>query len=124
MKAIYTTAKTALLLAQFDLEADAYMAQLVGGYIYDPTHATTADLDGQIAPAAAVTGITVAAGVARCDDVNFDSVAGPDPITGVVIHRSTGELLSYCSQRADTVPLNITPTGDDLTFSFDYLVKI
>jgi hypothetical protein len=124
VRAIYPIAKTSWLTGAMDLTSDVIEAQLVGGYTYSPTHTAITDITGAIDVAQQVTGIAVDAGVARCDDVTFPAVGGIEVITGIVIYRTDGTLISFCDQRADTVPLNIEPTGDDLTFSFDYLVKI
>jgi hypothetical protein len=110
-----------------DLEVDTFKAQLVTGTtFFDPADVNLADVTGLIGTAVTLTGITVTDGVATAADVVFPDVGGTDPIQGVIVFRdgSPAPLLAYMNQRRDTVPIDVTPTGGDVTLTFDYLVKI
>lgn len=126
MRVLYPSAKTALLRGQMDLEVDTFRAQLVGPGAFDPADVNVADLSGLIGPAVTLTGIDVTDGVARVNDITFPDIGGATHVTGVVVFKegSPAPLLSFTDQRADTVPLDIEPTGGDITLTFDYLVKL
>jgi len=128
MRVIYPSAKTALLRGQIDLLADTVKAQLVGaGYTYNAAHDTTDDLTGTVGAALIVSVTDVTDGVALCADLVYVDLTGAE-VTGIVFYQDNtpdpGVLLSYCDQRADTVPISVVPNGADVTFSFDYLMKI
>lgn len=124
MRIIYPTGKTALLRGQVDLLADTIKLVPVAGYTYDETDAVLADV-GALAAAPVIVSVTnVSAGQAICDDVTFPALAGSADVTGLIIYQDPNRLLAYVDQRADTVPIGVTPTGGDVTFSFDYLLKI
>lgn len=126
MRAIYPSGKTALLRGQMDLEVDTFKAQLVGPGAYDPTDQVTTDVTGWLDSAVTLSGIVVTDGVARVDDVTFTDVGGTTHVRGVIVFKdgNPGLLLSFTDQRADTVPIDVTPNGGDITLTFDYLVKI
>lgn len=125
MRAVYPSAKTAFLRGQVDLLADTIKAQLVGAYTYDPAHVDTDDLTGLVGTAVIVSVTDVANGVALCADLIYADLTGAD-VTGIAFYRDgiPGTLLSFTDQRGDTTPLAVTPNGGDVTFTFDYLLKI
>ena len=124
MRVIYPAGKTALLRGQVDMMADTIRVALVAGYIYDPAHAVLGDIGPLAAPGAIVSVTDVIEGRAVCEDVTFVDLTGPAAITGLVVYRDPDVLLAFMDQRADTVPISVTPNGADVTFSFDHLVKI
>jgi hypothetical protein len=128
MRVIYPSAKEALLRGQIDLMTDTIKAQLVGAYTYNPTHVDTDDLTGLVGTALIVSVTDVANGVALCGDLVFDNLTGP-AVTGIAFYHEVdvdtpGTLVSFTDQRGDTTPLAVTPNGGDVTFTFDFLLKI
>lgn len=126
MRVLYPSGKTALLRGQMDLEVDTFKAQLCGPGAFDPADVNALDVTGLIGPAVTLSGIDVLDGVARVNDVTFPDVGGTTHVTGVIVFQDgdPAPLLCFTDQRADTVPLNVTPTGGDITLTFDYLVKL
>jgi hypothetical protein len=126
VRAIYPSAKTALLRGQMDFEVDTFKAQLTTGAFYDATHVDLDDVTGLIGPAVVLNGIAVANGIATVDDVTFPDVGGGAQIQGVVIFMDglPAPLVAFINQRRDTVPIDAPATGGDVTLSFDYLVKL
>lgn len=124
MRAVYPAGKEAFLSGTVAMMADTIKVALVGGYTYDPADAVIADVTGVIgSEIASVT--SVDGGVALVGDVTFPSVGGTAHVTGIVTyHDNTGTLIAFTDQRADTIPLDITPNGGDITLSFPYLVKL
>lgn len=128
MRVIYPSGKEALLRGQIDLMADTIKAQLVGAYTYNPAHVDTDDLTGLVGTALVVSVTDVAGGVALCADLVYDNLTGAD-VTGIAFYHQVdvdtpGTLLSFTDQRGDTTPLAVTPNGGDVTFSFNFLLKI
>ena len=127
MRVIYPAAKEALLRGQFDLMADTIKAQLVGAYTYAADDVTTADLAGTVGSPVIVSVTSVTDGIALCADVVYNNLSGAD-VTGIVFFQDNtpdpGVLISYTDQRADTVPIHVVPNGADVTFSFDFMIKI
>lgn len=124
MRNIYPAAKTAFLRGQVDLVTDTIKAQLTTGGTYDANDAAIGDVAGLLGSPVIITGITVTNGIADGDDIVFPDVGGAAHVTGVVLFKDGGTLISFCDQRADTVPLDITPNGGDITMTFQYLVRL
>lgn len=126
MRAIYPAGKELLLRGDVDLVTDTIKVALVGTYTYDATDTGLADVTGIIGTAQIVSVNAITGGVVTIDDVTFADVGGTDHVTGVITYRdgTPFPLLAYASQRADTVPIDVTPTGGDITLSFNYLLKI
>jgi hypothetical protein len=124
VRVIYPSGKTALLRGQVDLMVDTIKVALVAGYTYDDTDTTLADIGTLAAPGVIVSMTSVSNGQAVCADVTFTALTGSSDITGLVIYQDPDTLLAYVDGRADTVPISITPNGADVTFTFDYLIKI
>lgn len=131
MSAIYSAARTAILKANIDFDVDTIHLALAGEtFVFDDTHVFVADVTGLLAVshrAVSVTGVD--AGRVLIADVVFPDVGGAEPIRAIVAYKDTGDpltspLICAVDGRADTVPLNVVPNGGDLTFSFNYLVKI
>jgi hypothetical protein len=121
VRVIYPVGKEALLRGQIDLMADTIKAQLVGAYtIVD-------DLVDLVGAPLIVSVTDVTGGVALCADLVYVDLTG-NTVTGIVIYQDNtpdpGVLVAYTNQRADTVPINVVPDGGDVTFSFDFLLKI
>lgn len=127
MRVIYPTGKEALLRGQIDLMTDTIKAQLVGAYTYADDDATTDDLAGLVGSPVIVSVSSVTNGIALCADVVYNNLSGTD-VTGIVFYQDNtpdpGVLISYTNQRADTVPIHVVPNGADVTFSFDFMIKI
>ena len=123
MRAIYPAGKEALLRGTVDLMVDTIKAQLVGVYTYNAADADATDLVGQIGAPLIVSVTSVTNGTASCEDLVWVALTGAT-VTGIVIYQDSGPLLAYTNQRADTTPVNVVPNGADVTFSFDYLLKI
>lgn len=131
MSAIYTAARTALLKANIDFDVDTIHLALAGeSFVFDDTHVYLSDVAGLLPVVHQVVSVTgVDAGRVLIADVVFADVGGADNIRALVAYRDTGDpltspLICAVDGRADTVPLNVAPNGGDLTFSFNYLVKI
>lgn len=124
MRAVYPAGKTALLKGEVDMLTDTIKVALVAGYVYDATDAVIADVGPLAAPGVITTVTDVTGGRALCADVVFNNLTGAAVIDGLVIYKDGGALLGYCSQRADTVPIGVTPNGGDVTFTFDFLIKV
>lgn len=123
MRVIYPVGKEALLRGQIDLMADTIKAQLVGAYTYNPADAIVDDLVDLVGAPLIVSVTDVTGGVALCADLVYVDLTG-NTVTGIVIYQDAGPLIAYTNQRADTVPINVVPNGADVTFSFDFLLKI
>jgi hypothetical protein len=124
VRVIYPAGKTALLRGQVDMLTDTIRVALVSGYVYDAAHATLADVGPLAAPGTIASITDVIEGRAVCEDITYPDLAGAGVINGLVVYRDPDVLLAFMDQRADTVPIAVTPNGGDVTFSFDYLIKI
>jgi hypothetical protein len=124
MRVIYPSGKDALLRGDVDMLADTIKVALVSGYVYDAADTVIADIGAIAAPGVIVSVTDVSGGRALCADVVFNNLSGANVIDGLIIYRDPDVLLGYCSQRADTTPVSVTPNGGDVTFSFDFLIKI
>lgn len=131
MSAMYTAARTALLTGDLAFDTDTFAMALAGpAFTFDDTDVMLADVTGllPVAPQTiAVTNVTNAR--VFIADVTFADVGGATHVEALVAYRDTGDsatsaVLCAIDSRADTVPLDITPNGGDLTFTFNYLVKI
>jgi len=122
VRAIYPAGKTAFLRGQVDMVTDTIRAQLVSS-AYDPNDTVITDVAGHVGVSVVLSGVTVTNGVADGDDIVFPDVTG-EPVKAVVLYKDGGTLISYADQRADTLPIDITPNGGDITMTFQYLVKI
>jgi hypothetical protein len=123
VRVVYPAGKTAMLRGQLDMMADTIRAQLVSSP-YEPTDEVIADVTGLIGSSVIITGIDVVNGQATADDITFPAVGGSTHVTGVVLYKDGGTLISFSDQRADTVPIDITPNGGDITMTYAYLVRI
>lgn len=123
MRVIYPVGKEALLRGQIDLMTDTIKAQLVGAYTYQPADADVDDLVDLVGAPLIVSVTDVAGGIALCADLVYVDLGG-NTVTGIVFYQDAGPLIAYTNQRADTVPINVVPNGADVTFSFDFLLKI
>jgi hypothetical protein len=127
VRVIYPAAKEALLRGQFDLVTDTIKAQLVGAYTYAADDAITTDLAGTVGSPVIVSVTSVTDGVALCADVIYNNLSGAD-VTGIVFYQDNtpdpGVLISYTNQRTDTTPVHVVPNGGDVTFTFDFMIKI
>ena len=124
MRVIYPSGKEALLRGDVHMLTDTIKVALTSGYTYDATDTVIADVGTLAAPGVIVSMLAVTGGKATCQDVVFNSLSGSNVIDGLVIFKDPDVLLGFCNQRADTTPVNVTPNGGDVTFSFDFLIKI
>jgi hypothetical protein len=126
VRVIYPAGKELLLRGGVDFMVDTIKVAMVGTYTYDATDTTIADVAGIIGTAQIVSVNAVTGGVVTIDDVIFADVGGIAHVTGLVAYRdgTPFPLLAYANQRADTIPIDVAPTGGDITFSFDHLMKI
>lgn len=123
---IYPSALTALLSGDIRPDTKPVKAQLVAGYAFDPSHTTYSDVTGAVGTPLVVDVISVDQGALYIADLVFSAVSGVDPITAVVFHNAPPpqELICHVSRRADTIPLSLTPDGDDIVMRFDPLLKL
>jgi hypothetical protein len=129
VRVVYSVAKDGLLTGLFDLSSATLTAELVTTYTYDDTDATMLDVSTSPGEQAPVTGVTVAKGVVTSDDITFGTVGGTDAVTGIIVYVNAGTRagstpLVFTDQRIDSLAINVTPNGGDITFSFDFLLKI
>ena len=126
MRTVYGWAKYLFLTGQIDMRDMALQASLMTDYVFDPGDLVIDDIGTVVATADVTVTEVTTAGIVLCGDVTFADVTGTDAINGVVIHMAElpGALISYSDQRADTVPISITPNGGDITLSYNYLVKL
>lgn len=124
-------ARNGFLQGDIDFEADTILLALVGpGFTFDDSNVHLADVTGLLAAAPRTLSVTtVNGGRVLVSDVTFPGVDGTDAVRGLLAYKDTGDpatspLIALIDGRADTVPLDITPNGGDITFSFNYLVKI
>lgn len=131
MSALYPGAASRLLRGQINFETDTFKAQLVSIYsVFDAADVYITDVDNTVEDAVAVTVTDVTGGEVHCSPLTFPSVHDGNLIGGAVLYQDSGDpytspLIGYIDRRADSVP--IAPyegTGGDITFTFDYLVKI
>jgi len=123
--ALYDKGREGFLDGSIDWDTDDIRCILVDAADYTVDLATHDNLDDIPAPArvavsGALTGKTVAAGVADADDVTFASVTG-DPCEAIVIYKHTGvestsRLIAYIDSATG---LPVTPNGGDITTQWD-----
>lgn len=130
MSAWYMAARTAVLKGDIDFDTDTFRMALAGpAFTFDDTDVYASDVTGLIGGAQGVSVTSVANAKVLCADVVFPSVGGTAHVMGLVVYKqgidlASSPLVCAIDSRADTVPLDITPNGGDLTFTFNYLVKI
>lgn len=131
MSAIYTAARTAMLAGDIDFDADPIRLALAGpGFTFDDTDVHVADVTGLLPIAHGTVVVNdITGGRVLVGDVTFANVGGTDHIRALVAYvdaglAATSPVICAIDVRADTVPLDVTPNGGDLTFTFNYLVKI
>jgi hypothetical protein len=121
---VYTGALNAFLAGGIDLTADPITAQLAAGFAFDDTDTAPADITGTAGTALAVPAPTISAGGAWLNTaLVFPTVPAGAAITAVVFAVG-GLLLCHIGRRADTVPLHITPAGQDITLQFGQLLRL
>lgn len=122
---LYDKGREGFLDGSIDWDTDDIRCILVDVADYTVDLAAHDNLDDIPAPArvatsAALTGKTVAAGVADADDVTFSAVTG-DPSEALVIYKHTGtestsRLIAYID---DATGLPVTPNSGDITIQWD-----
>jgi hypothetical protein len=128
VSAWYPSALNAVLRGDVHFLTDTFKAQLVGDpFTFDTADTALADVTGAIGAAVNVSVISITGGRVLVNDITFPDVSGTEPITALVVYQDTAgtdPLICCIDRRADTVPIGVIPNGGDLTFSFNYLVKI
>jgi len=122
---LYDKGREGFLDGSIDWDTDDIRCILVDTDDYSVDLAAHDNLDdipagARVATSAALTGKTVAAGVADAADVTFSAVTG-DPSEALVIYKHTGtestsRLIAYID---DATGLPVTPNGGDITVQFD-----
>jgi hypothetical protein len=117
---LYDTGRAAFLAGDVDWAADNIKAVGVDTSDYTVNLATDDFLDDVPAPSrvdtsANLSGKTVTAGVADCDDITLTAVTG-DTISALVIYKDTGaegtsQLIAYIEAGP------VTPNGTDIVFN-------
>jgi len=123
--ALYDKGREGFLDGSIDWDTDTIKCVLVDTADYTVDLAAHDNLDdipagARVATSDALTGKTVAAGVADADDVTFSAVTG-DPSEALVIYKDTGtastsRLIAYVD---DATGLPVTPNGGDITIQWD-----
>ena len=123
--ALYDHGREGFLDGSIDFDTDDIRCILIDAADYTVDLATHDNLDdipaaARVAVSGALTGKTVAAGVADADDVTFTSVTG-DQCEAIVIYKHTGvestsRLIAYIDSATG---LPVTPNGGDITVQFD-----
>jgi hypothetical protein len=110
-----------MLTGQLDMIDDPIVAVLVSAfYVPSLAHSTLADIPSyaRVATSGTLANRTVSSGVFNADTLVVTGVVG-DPVTAVVLVKSSGTaspLITYLNQSAD---LPKTPDGGNLTFTWD-----
>jgi len=122
---LYDKGREGFLDGSIDWDTDDIRCILVDTADYTVDLAAHDNLDdipagARVATSGALTGKTVAAGVADADDVTFSAVTG-DQSEALVIYKHTGtestsRLIAYID---DATGLPVTPNGGDITVQFD-----
>lgn len=121
---VYTGALNAFLSGDIDLTADPISARLVAGFAFDDTDLHPGDITGAASTPHAVPTPTISAGGAWLNTaLVFPAVPAGPTITAVVFYVA-GLLLCHVSRRADTVPLRVTPDGQEITLQFGQLLRL
>jgi len=123
--AMYDKGREGFLDGSIDWDTDDIRCILVDTDDYSVDLAVHDNLDdvpsgARVAVSGALTGKTVAAGVADADDVTFSSVTG-DQSEAIVIYKHTGtestsRLIAYIDSATG---LPVTPNGGDITVQWD-----
>lgn len=123
--ALYDKGREGFLAGEIDWDADVIKAVLIDAADYTvnlAAHQFLSDipLAARVATSAALTGKTVANGVADADDLTLSAVSG-DPAEALVIYQDTGtEGTSRLIAYIDTATgLPVTPNGGDITVAWD-----
>ena len=122
---LYDKGREAFLDGGISWSSDDIRVILVDTDDYTVDSATHDNLDdvpagARVATSGALTGKTVAAGVADGDDVTFTSVTG-DQSEAIIIYQHTGvestsKLIAYIDTATN---LPVTPNGGDITIQWD-----
>jgi len=122
---LYDAGREGFLDGSIDWDTDDIRCILVDTADYTVDLANHDNLDdipagARVATSGALTGKTVAAGVADAADVTFSAVTG-DPSEALVIYKHTGtestsRLIAYID---DATGLPVTPNGGDITVQWD-----
>lgn len=123
--ALYDKGREGFLDGSIDWDSDDIRVILIDTDDYTVNLATHDNLDdipaaARVATSGALTGKTVADGVADADDVTFSSVTG-DQSEALVIYKHTGtestsRLIAYIDSATG---LPVTPNGGDITVQWD-----
>ena len=118
---LYDKGREGFLDGSIDWDTDDIRCVLVDAADYTVDLAAHDNLDdipaaARVATSGALTGKTVAAGVADAEDVTFPTVTG-DPSEALVIYKHTGtegtsRLIAYIN---DATGLPVTPNSGDIT---------
>lgn len=129
MSAVYPSARTAFLSGAINLLTDTVKVRLVGAYAYSEAHDRLDDLTATVGAPALVAVTAIVAGEVIVNPVTFPLVTDGAAVSALVAYRDSGSpatshLLAHIDRRGDTVPLAFEGTGGDVTFNFDYLLKL
>jgi hypothetical protein len=132
MNAVYPAALDAFLAGAVDVTTDALRVQPVtAGYVYDASHQWLTSVAGgnRVTTPQTLTGVDATGGRVTVDPVTFPAVPAGATITGIVVYAdgasdAARRLLAYIDRRSDTVPIDVTTNGADITLSFTVLLKI
>lgn len=123
--ALYDKGREGFLAGEIDWDAHVIKAILIDTADYTvnlATHQFLSDIPAaaRVAVSAALTGKTVAAGVADAADLTFPAVNG-DPAEALVLYQDTGtEGASRLIAYIDTATgLPVTPNGGDINVAWD-----
>lgn len=129
---LFDPGREGFLAGEIDWDTAVIKAALVRGYAFSAAHKFVVDVVNAggtlVATSVALSGKTVAAGVADANDVQFTAVPAGAAITGIVFFQSSavagGGDVPNTQQRLigymDTATgLPVTPNGGDITIAFD-----
>jgi hypothetical protein len=123
--ALYDKAREGFLTGQIDWDTDAIKAVLIDAADYTvnlAAHQFLSDIPpaARVATSAALSGKTVAGGVADAADLTFAAVSG-DTAEALVLYQDTGtEGTSRLIAYLDTATgLPVTPNGGDINVAWD-----
>jgi phage tail sheath gpL-like len=123
--ALYDKGREGFLAGEIDWDTDVIKAVLIDAADYTVNladHQFLSDIPAaaRVATSAALTGKTVANGVADAADLAFLAISG-DPVEALVIYQDTGSestsrLIAYIDT---TTGLPVTPNGGDINVAWD-----
>jgi hypothetical protein len=123
--ALYDKGRQGFLEGAIDWDTDVVKAVLIDAADYTvnlAAHQFLSDIPAaaRVAGSAALTGKTVANGVADADDLTFPAVSG-DPAEALVLYQDTGaegnsRLIAYIDTATG---LPVTPNGGDINVAWD-----